>query len=68
MATWKLIDDSGVDYAFIRAFRPWIADGEWLGAVVHGADEPNEIGLLTVEHPGGIGTFTAPVERFERLD
>ena len=61
MKKYKIVDDSGVDYAFLSGF------GEvqsWLGEVVEGVDEPVN-GCLTVKQPFGPGTWTADVSCFE---
>lgn len=59
MKYYTIVDDSGVDYDFIRE-----EPGSWLGKVVVGADEPCD-GCLTVQQPSGKGTWTADVSRFE---
>jgi len=63
--TYEIIDDSGVDYNFVRGFRP--DEPSWLGQVVQGGPI-QESGDITVEQPFGGGTYTAPASRFKRVE
>lgn len=62
MKKYKIVDDSGVDYNFLRIHR----EDRWLGEIVEGSDEPLN-GCITVKQPSGDGTWTAPVECFEEV-
>jgi hypothetical protein len=60
---YKIIDDSGVPYAFIGDYRSWV------GQIVEGSEvritEGAPYPRITIEKPYGLpGTYTAPPERF----
>ena len=59
---YKIVDDSGVDYNFLRVHR----EDRWLGEIVEGSDKSVN-GCLTVNQPSGDGTWTAPVACFEEV-
>ena len=61
--TYKIIDDSGVDYAFLGDRRPWT------GQVVEGFPTPSFYpGAVTVRKPFGLtGTYTASAAAFEEI-
>ena len=66
MKNYEIIDDSGVDYAFIgedRNRRPWV------GQIVKGSDVCDRpYRCITIEKPYGlIGTYTAPPEAFREI-
>jgi len=63
MKTYKIIDDSGVDYNFIRDSR------SWLGEIVKGGPCPSLYSdAIVVEKPFGlIGTYTASSCNFEEI-
>ena len=66
MATimFELVDDSGVDYAFLSGFGMLES---WKGKIMPG--HRNKDGTITWEQPGGCGTYTADESRFrERLN
>ena len=62
---YKIVDDSGVDYAFIGQ-----KDGSWLGAIVEGWPAGHLPDSITVRQPSGgpASTYTANKEAFERYD
>jgi hypothetical protein len=65
MKTYKIINDSGVDYQFIAAFGH--PTTPWIGQIVKGG-EVNSYGCITVEKPFGItGTYTLDASNFEEI-
>ena len=61
--TYLIVDDSGVDYAFLRDDRPW------KGQIVLGSpvcDKPYR--CITIEKPYGLpGWYTASPEAFREV-
>jgi hypothetical protein len=65
MKTYKIINDSGIHYPFLKAFGH--PTTPWLGQIVKGG-EVNHYGCITVEKPFGItGTYTADASHFEEV-
>lgn len=63
---YRIIDDSGVDYAFINQPK-----GSWLGAIVEGWPAAHLPDHITVRQPPGFleaAMYTAPAACFERYD
>jgi hypothetical protein len=66
MKTYEIIDDSGVDYNFLREDknkRPWV------GQIVKGSDvRERPYKCVTIEKPYGLpGTYTASPEAFREI-
>lgn len=64
MATimFELIDDSGVDYAFLSGFG---YKESWKGKVCSG--HRNDNGTITWQQPCGYGTYTADESHFKEI-
>lgn len=67
MKKFKIIDDSGVDYAFLSGFG--ISDKSWKGQIVKGDYCPSlYAGAVVVEKPFGLsGVYVASKECFEEI-
>lgn len=66
MKTFKIVNDSGVDYNFLAGFGH--PKTSWLGQIVKGNTIDWAGGSVIVEKPFGIaGTYTAPASHFEEI-
>ena len=67
MKTYKIINDSGVDYNFLAGFGH--PKTSWVGQIVKGGERSSwGGGTITVEKPFGIsGTYTADESHFEEI-
>lgn len=63
---WLIINDSGIDYDFLRGFDPEVKDGAWLYQKVLGVHDPIKH-TITIDKPDGQGTYTASELHFELL-
>lgn len=65
MKTYRIINESGIDYNFIAGFGH--PKTSWIGQIVKGGNV-NHYGFITVEKPFGIaGTYTADASHFEEI-
>ncbi len=65
LKTYKIIDDSGVDYNFIAAFG--YPKTSWVGQIVKGG-EVDHRGWVTIEKPFGIaGWYTTDAFKLEEI-
>jgi hypothetical protein len=62
VAIFELIDESGVDYAFLSGFG---YKESWKGKVCSG--HRNDNGTITWQQPCGCGTYTADESHFKEI-
>lgn len=64
---YRIIDDSGVDYAFLSAFG--VSNKSWVGQIVEGKPCPSLYqGAVVVVKPFGLsGVYVAGSECFEEI-
>lgn len=66
MKTYKIIDDSGVDYNFLAGFG--YPKTPWIGQIVQG-NESFIMDCIIVNKPFGIsGTYTADKSHFQEIE